>query len=218
VRTLLALPVCALLAWGGTEPKPSATDYPAHAALGACSMGAEFFARTIPIPNGGYSSGGYLVVEVALFPAKGERLEVRASEFRLVLNGAQREILPQTPGIVAASLKYPEEERRRGLDAMAGVGPVVVGRRQDRTARFPGDPRATPPPPRPSVPEPDWKKRSEPAMSESEAVARYALDEGVVATAVSGLLYYAWSDRLRDLKRIDLAWMSPCGRLIAKLR
>jgi hypothetical protein len=219
VRTLPVLLAFAALAPAGTDPKPSAKDYPAHAAAGGCSLGAEYFARTIPVPGGGWSSGSYIVVEAAVFPPRGETVMVRASDFRLLLNGTRRELMPQTPGIVAASLKYPGYEGRRGLDAVAGVGPVIIGPRRDRTARFPGDPRGNPPlPAPPRAPTPEKPQPDEPPPTDFEAVVRFALEEGEAQTAASGLLYYAWKGKLKDIRRIDLVWLSPCGRITANLQ
>jgi hypothetical protein len=218
VRTLLALCAATALLTAGTEPKASAADYPAHATAGKCAIGAEYLARLIPAPDGGFSSGDYIVVEVAVYPPKGVTLPMRASDFRLLFNGTRREIQPQTPGIVAASLKYPDDEGRRGLQSVVGVGPIVLGPRQDRTPRFPGDPRGNPPTPAPpQVPSESKPDASDSPRADYEAVGRYALHEGEADTAVSGLLYYGWKDKLSKLKRIDLVWDGACGRVTVKI-
>ena len=68
---VLAL-VSASWLWCKTEPKGKASDYPAHAAAGNVSIGAEYLVHSIPAGNQTLVAPDYLVVEVALFPGKDE--------------------------------------------------------------------------------------------------------------------------------------------------
>src|SRR5262249_8754330 len=138
----------------------------------------------------------YVIVEVAVYPVKGRSVVVSHQDFTLRINGKKTPIFPQTPGMVAASVKYEDWERRPTVIGAAGAGgaDVVLGRPR-ATERFPGDPRPRqerlPNPPR--APEPDDRSGVDKAVKRKpeEVIVACALHEGEIVTPIRGTLYYA---------------------------
>jgi hypothetical protein len=208
----------ALAARGGTEPRARAEDYPASGRLPGLSIGAEYLVRTVPAAKGSHLAGNYLVVEVAYFPEK--QAEVQSGHFRLVVNGAKRGLYPQTPGMVAAGLKYDDWENRRGIQVGAGAGNtgiVIGGPRRD--PRFPDDPTARRLPAPPRAPDETGRpERGEPGMTAAEAVTAAALEEGMASAPRSGAVYFAFKDSARKIRTLDLVYEGPAGKLVLKLQ
>src|SRR5512141_98224 len=71
----------------GTTPKASAAEYPVHARSGNLAIGAEYLVHSFGSGEQMYLAENYLVVEVALFPAKGESVTAGAGKFALRVNG-----------------------------------------------------------------------------------------------------------------------------------
>jgi hypothetical protein len=185
-----ALPLLAQTAPRGTEPKLKAADYPAHALAGDVAIGAEYMVHTFGRAGQTFVADKYLTVEVALYPPRGESLMVSTGNFSLRLNGKKQALVPQAPGFVAASLKYPDWQQERRLEGYGGIGNagVIIGRPRP-TERFPGDPTArTPLPPAPRAPEPDnpsGMEKQPPSPADVVAVES-SLPEGPASGPVSG--------------------------------
>jgi len=216
---LLASAAAGQLTAQGTTPKAKPESYPAHAAAGSTTLGAEYLVHSFSGQGGTFLARDYLVIEVALYPAAGEALDVNAGNFTLALNGKKRAMLPQSPAMVAASLKYPDWEMRPGMEADAGVGNagVILGR-PPATERFPGDPRAgkqrLPRPPQ--APEPENRSgldRPEPAKAEDVAV-NAALPEGTARGPVSGYLYYAFKGKASGIRSLVLMYKGVMLKLL----
>ncbi len=68
----------------GIDPRPNAADYPAHAGNDVVFLGAQFVSSSDQRKILGKDwSGGYLVVEVALYPEPGQQLTVAPRDFML---------------------------------------------------------------------------------------------------------------------------------------
>jgi hypothetical protein len=160
------------------------------------------------------------VIEAALFPA-GVAIPVSAGQFTLRLNG-KRTLLPQTPGIVAASLKYPDWEQRPTLVADAGAGNagVTIGQ-PPAVERFPGDPRPQqrrmPAPPRAPAPEHQQQREPEQAVQPHELAIEAALPEGETKHPVAGFVYFAFKGKTKGLKLIELLYRGPSGSAVLRL-
>jgi hypothetical protein len=210
---------CALFGQGssGTTPKPQPADYPAHAQLGQVALGAEYLGRSFFVRGQSFFTPDYLVIEVAVYPAKGERLAISSGQFTLRLNGKKQLLFAQSPGFVAASLKYPDWERRGTLEVTGGVGDtgVILGR-PERVERFPGDPRPgqtrLPAPPKAPAPQDPSGLEKEPPVSADEGVVEAALPEGQAAGPVSGYLYFAYKGKLKSIRAIELLYEGPGGK------
>lgn len=212
---------CALLPLfvlaGGLDPRPSATDYPHHAALPKAALGADYHGRAFDSKTGSFFTQDYLVVEVAVFPA-GAPLEFSPAHFRLRLNGKQPELLPVTPGTVALALRNPDHyEQRPGIVAGGGVGggQVIFGRPR-RTERFPGDPEARVP-----TGGPGSEQAQTPGLllGAAEAAEKFGLSRVEAPPAgAAGLVYFYWRGKHARLKRIELIYDGPAGQALFRLR
>src|SRR3974377_101543 len=117
---LPALMASAILQAGETVRKPE--DYPARTRIGNITMAAENLGPSVPTPSGWLLTSDYIVIEVALF-AEGRGKQSAAiahPQFALRINGEKTLLRPDTPGTVAASIKYPDWEERRGLEDDGG--------------------------------------------------------------------------------------------------
>ncbi len=219
-RNLSLLGVAALLVGAqgpyGTVPKPTAADYPAHAALGEARLGAEYLVRTVFCRDQSIAVRDYLVVEVALYPPPGKLLTLSADHFTLRLNGKKLVLHPQPPGFVAASLRYPDWEQRPTLVVEGGAGNagVIIGRPQ-QTERFPDDNRPArtrlPAPPRAPTPQDPSGLEKETPASPEEAVVETALPEAETKGPVSGYLYFAYKGKPKSIRTLELIYNGPAG-------
>lgn len=204
------------------EPRQAAKDYPAQAVLSSASFGVEYLVRSVSAQNRTFFLNEYLVVELGVFPARGVKVPLALSQFRLrVTQKKKQETLPAIgPEFVAASLHYPDWNYRRGAEAAvgAGDGAVILGR--PRTVeRFPGDPsgRSRPPNP-PRAPDTDHGvEQPEPVRAE-DVVNATALREGEADHAVAGFLYFPWKGKTRDLRSVELVYEGPAGSAVVRLR
>ncbi len=218
---VVAMAVPGLMHAQGTTPKEKPSDYPVHAAVGRATIAAENMGHSIAAPGGMLFAGDYLVIEVAFYSDSKEPLALAAGQFKLRLNGRKTLIFPQSAGMVAASIKYPDWEQRPNLTVAgsAGNAGVIVGQPR-ATERFPGDRRAPenrlPQPPR--APDQDHTGLDKaPAPSTGEIVQRAALPEGEVKLPAGGLLYFPYKGKLSTLKSVELIYEGPSGGATLRL-
>jgi hypothetical protein len=130
-------------------------------------------------------------------------LEISSGLFTLRLNG-KREVSAEAPGMVAASLKYPDWETHPKLEA--GAGPVIFGR-NDPVGRFPGDNR-DPRSQRPKVPQTDTGTQGgverEQPQSPSDAVVENAFPDGRTTGPVSGYVFFRFKGKTKSIKSLEL--------------
>lgn len=201
VRLLIAA-LAAMLCFAGegtvTKAKPS--DYPVHVRTPEVTIAADFMVRTVVAPARTVSLKDYLVVEVALYPEFGKEVLASMGRFQLRINASKGLLYPQTAGMVAASLRYPDWERHRGV--VAEAGPVIIGR-PPATARFPGDPTPLPRTPLPPVSGGPASAPAE-AVRDEEIITDLALRESRVTLPVSGYLYFAYRGKAEKLRSVEL--------------
>ena len=189
------------------DPKAKASESPVHLTTPDVEIGAEYMVRSF----GGdrmYIAPDHLVVQIALYPLHKRIINVDSRTFRLRLNGKKDALFPQSPGMVAASVKYPDWRRRPTLVFGGGMGDtgISVGRPQP-TARFPGDNRPVrdrlpaPPSTGGGVPRPE-SADPEPA----ELITVQALQEGPIRVPVTGYLYFGYEGKLTKLKSVELLY------------
>jgi hypothetical protein len=214
VRTPVAcLVLCACLQ-AGTQPKPSAAEYATSGKGAYVSLGAELLGRAVDSGTASFFTASYIVVEAAVFPRDNPGLPVSPSQFRLRINGATRELSTAAAGAVAADIRNPEYsgDHAPGLDGAVSAGGVVVATRR-QAERFPGDP---------TVRRPGGQTTSsdQPTSADrgSQAAVELALEAGPGGTARSGLLYFHWKGKLKDLKKIELVYDGPGGLTVLRLR
>jgi len=212
-RAALLLPALAgtLAAQYGTAPKASEQEYPVRAKLEKLSIGAEYLVHSFSSGRQMFIAKDYLVVEVALFPAKGENLLVNASHFSLRVNGRKQALSPQAPEIVANALKYPDPNTSHGLRPTAQLGPIVLGQPQP-TERFPGDPTVRNEPPLSRAPDDNpTGANKEPPVKAEELVVQAALPEGEHHGPASGFLYFLYRGNIHRIRSLELVFAGPAG-------
>jgi hypothetical protein len=191
----------------GTEPKPEAEDYDVHGQSKNVSLGAEYMVHSFSGQGQTFIANDYLVVEIALYPAKGEALAVKTAGFGLRVNGKTPPLAPQPPTMVAATLQRPEWQNRPHVEGGGGLGNtgVILGR--PVPSQVPGGqtPRAPLPPHAPASDPPGGIDRPEPVRAE-ELVAETALPEGEQRGPVSGFLYFAYKGKTSSIKSLDLLY------------
>lgn len=218
-RALFLLPALAgaLAAQYGTTPKASAAEYPAHVRLEKLEIGAEYLVHSFSRGRQMYIAKDYLVVEVALFPAKGETIPVIAGHFSLRVNGRKQTIPPQAAEIVANVLQYPDPQTGGGLHPAAQVGPVILGQPQ-QTERFPGDPNVPHRPPMTKPPDDNpTGADKEPPVTAEELVVQAALPEGDHRDATSGFLYFPHRGKASHIHALELIVSGPAGNTVLPL-
>src|SRR5919106_5151296 len=113
MRRAVLLGLFASACWPqGTVPKADPGEYRVQATGVLADYGIEYQVRTVSAGRDSFLSEDYLVVEVAVFPKTGSKTKVDLRNFTLRLNDKGGELLAQTPGIVAASFKYPNWDMR----------------------------------------------------------------------------------------------------------
>ena len=203
---------CAAAAFGqGTEPKAKPEDYDAHAQARIATIGAEFTVHSFSRGEAAFIAKDYLVVEVAVFPPKGETLAVQIADFSLRLNSKKEVLQPQPPSMVAASLKHPEWEQPSGptvtVGGAAGNTGVVVGGPPRNPTPFPG---SNPPGHQPTSPAPvpnDTRAgiEKEP-VNAGVVLAETVFPEGSHHAPVSGFLFFPYKGKISSIKSLELLY------------
>lgn len=200
------------------EPLPKPTDYAVNGEVAAVAIGAEYLAHSVAAKENTFVVDDYVVVEVGFYPAKGHNVQISSNSFTLRVNG-KSPLFAQTPGMVAASLKYGDWEQRPTLEGGAGVGGVgtILGRPRQQP-RFPGD-ESSPEARQPNLPRVPTEvapvERRE--VRGEDVVVECALEEGLTTTARRGFLYFPWKGKLKSIKSVVLLYNSDAGNLTLKL-
>lgn len=161
----------------GTTPKAKPTDYPVQASVGDLVIAAEYLLHSVGTGNGSFLAPNYLVIEIAVYPAKKQPVTISSGQFTLRVNGAKEELPAELAAIAAASLKFSD------WDGQGGAPQPV-----------PEQPRVSDPLNRP-VP------RSAP-----EAVTATAFPGGECTGPVSGNLYFGYTKKTKLIKTLELIW------------
>ncbi len=193
----IALASCA---FAGTAPKPKPGDYPVQARVGDIDVAAAYLVHTLPAESTNFLVPDYLVVEIAIYPPKSQAVAASSGQFHLRVNG-KKDVLADTPEMVAMSLKYPHWEGHKGIEAQVGVGPVILGREQP-TERFPGDQR----PNAGQVPRPPKVETDPPPQTAAEAAVALAFPDCPCQKPVSGYVYFRYDGRTKSIKSLELIW------------
>lgn len=216
---LLAVISTAPLVGQGTKVRESAALYPAHTQIGNIAVGADLIGHYVPLPHTTLYSNSYLVVEVALFAAPNDKVNIANGQFVLKINGHR--LMPQSPGLITLDFAVPEmRERPPHIEAGGGLGGTTVGTGADPTApKFPGDPNPQDYPripPRPREVPSGGEEVDDP--SPAHGILQVALPEGEHATSIGGYLFYAFSGKLKRIKHAELEYSSPQGSATLALR
>jgi hypothetical protein len=203
----------AALASAQDDATRKASDFPAHASWPQFDIGAEYLVHSIPTEVGSIFARDYLVVEVAIYPRK-QPVAISSAAFTLRVNGQRTVLYPESPGFVAASLKYPDWEQRPTLVGSVGVGDgsVIVGAPVP-VGRFPGDPTGNPRVNLPRKQPDDTEAEGHPKqkVSVEDLVTRAALPEGEARVPTKGSLYFAFTGKLKSIHSLELLYEDTHG-------
>ena len=214
IASALLLASAGLIAQG-TAPKAKVEDYPVRGAAGKVAFGAEYMVHSIQGGGTTLIAHDYLVVEVAVYPPQFERLAVSSGQFTLRMNSRKQVLFSQSPGMVSASLKYADWERRPTLVGGVGGrdGGIIIGQ-PPVTGRFPGDPRPDqtrlPRPPKAPAENPGGVEPKDP-VDPAELLASTALPEGEATGPVSGFVFFAYKGKTKKIKSLELLYKGPAG-------
>ena len=206
VSLAIVLSCSLLFAADGTIPRIQASNYPSHTEIAGVEVGALLLKEPeIKKRFAAKISDEYLVVEVALYPRKGEKVEVNPENIVLRLSGTEVALRPENPGVVAAALER-NGTRGRGVrvipQARVGIdtGPRYPDPRYD--PNYPGsDPNYDPRYPRQGgvytstgvgVILGDSRPGSSPGRGDADGteLALKSLPSGPASKPVAGHLYY----------------------------
>lgn len=191
------------------------SDYPVHAQLPHFELGAYFLAHDLPTEKTTYSPNDYLVVEVAIFPAEGERVHVSNRDFTLRIND-KKVVDAASPQSVAASLRYSNFDQPTALPSGGGIGDAGVAGIPGGAGRLPGDtnPGAIP---QPSAPlsrnntDDPYSAAPNRDLPVERAVADVALVDGAINRPTKGDLFFRFGGKVKSIHSLDLVYTDDKG-------
>jgi hypothetical protein len=214
-----------LLADGGKgiRPRPSATDYPARETARTATVAAAMIApgQVRKAFATDLNSGGYLVVEVAVYPQAGSEMNLARSDFLLRAGADGETVRPENGRTIAGVLarKYsPPRPTVNDVLVSTSVGyetgtDPVTGRRASGVYTGAGvgvgvgDPG--PPPPPPGV-------NQDPSRIEQE-LEDQSLPEGKTSQAVAGYLYFPKPSGKANHATYELTYYGADGQIRLRL-
>ena len=213
MRFALFLSAITLLCAQGTPPKSKATDYPVHVQMETVTLAAEYLVHSLPTRAGTLIANDYLVVEVAFYGPPFSRLKMSPDNFILKINGKSETLTPEAPGMVSQSIKFPSARPHleAGGSVSAGDGTVSVGPRAP-PSQFPGDGNERTAPGQPAT-----VKTVEEEASIQARVQGAALPEREQPLPRSGLLYFLYRGKVKNIRTLDLYYEGSMGRSTLKL-
>jgi hypothetical protein len=208
MRFALFFAAIALVRAQGAPPKTNAGDYPVHVQLDSVTLAAEYLVHSLPTAKGTLVVNDYLVVEAAFFGPSLSRLKMSPDNFTLRINGRGAFLPTQTAGMVAESIKYPGVRPHLEGSVGNGDGTVTVGPRPPQS-RFPGDGK---------------DRQRTPTITEKQdddaveyRVQSVSLPEGEHSLPRAGLLYFAHTGKVKNIRSIELFYDGPMGKATLKL-
>jgi hypothetical protein len=213
MRLGILLSAATFLAAQSTQPKTSAADYPVHVQLDTVTLAAEYLVRSLPTPEGTLVTSDYLVVEAAFFGPSMSRLRMSPDDFTLRINGRGSPLVTQSAGMVAQSIKYPGEHPALTAAGSVGIGDgtVTVGPRPP-PSQFPGDGKDRPPPGQPVT-----IVQKEQQDTIEGRVQSASLPEGEKALPRSGLIYFPFRGKTKNIRSLELLYEGTMGKATLKL-
>lgn len=213
MRFALLLSVITLLHAQGTPPKTKASDYPVATQIGTVTLAAEYLVHSLPTPKGTLIANDYLIVEAAFFGPSFSRLKMSPDNFSLRINGKGQPLTTEPAGMVSGSIKFPSGHPHLETSGTVGVGDgtVTVGPRAP-PSRFPGDGNDRTP-----VGQPPSIKTVEEESSIDFRVQNAALPEGEHSLPRSGLLYFFYRGKIKNIRSLELFYEGSMGQATLKL-
>ena len=200
--------------YSGVDPRPAATDYPARAANSAVSFGATLVSPADQQKILGKDwSGGYVVVEVALYPEPGVPLTVAPRDF--MLRTGSESVAPVDADTLVPLPKMsgppPTSDASKVHVRTVDTIGVASGPNGHKTVYTDsqvqvavGDtpwPVAAPPPP----PDKHWEER--------RALEQMELADAKTAQPIAGYLYFPKPKHVSKNATFELAFYGEAGQL-----
>ena len=185
----------------GTPPKASASEYPITGHWASLDIGADYLVHSFGTGEQMYMAENFLVVEVALFPEKGESVTVAYGPFQLRINGKKTLLAPLAPAFAASNLNRRDPNQSGGPMAGINLGGIGIGTGGQRGGSpYPGGPddRRMPAPPRSDDGE------LKPVVRAEDILVRTALPDGTFKGPVSGFLYFPYNGKASSVKTAEL--------------
>lgn len=206
VRALAFLASIATVWAQGTEPKAKAADYDVHDRVKSVEVGAEYMVTSVAGPGGMYVVPDHLVVEVALFPPKGDAVTASPGDFQLRVDG--KTLRPVTAQMVVAAIQRSEWRYPRGPQASVGMGndTVTLGGPTQQVPPYGGPTRRTPTPPRAPAPEDRSGLPKPEPVKVTELVVTAALPDGAFKGPVSGFVYFPYTGKASKVRTVTLLY------------
>jgi len=210
MRYLLLTCCCLSLVFGGTETKPKVEDYEVHGQTGSLGIGAEFTVHSFGRGEQMFIAKDYLVVEVALFPAKATTFEMHGGDFALRINGKKELLAASDVTAVVADMQHPEFQQQKLPNAevgggVNGVGVTMGGPPYDHP--FPGSQMPAPqPPPRVEIPKDNPSGVQAEPVDPYEVLRETAIEEGQHHAPISGFLYFHFRGNVKSIKTLELVY------------
>jgi hypothetical protein len=179
---------------GALDVRKSPAEYPSQIEVADMSVGVEYMVTSFSAEGQTFSVEDHLLLEVGVFPRGEAKVDLR--RFTLRING-KRLLMTQTPGMVAASVKYPDWTSKPSLQA--NVGGVMIGRPQS-VERFPGDRRI---PETRRSPVDDGSPKPE-GIDYAGLINKSALPEGRFNRPLAGFVYFPYEGKLKSIKTVEL--------------
>jgi hypothetical protein len=191
----------------GTPPKASASEYPITGHWANLDLGADYMVHSFGTGEQLYMAENFLVVEIALFPEKGQSVTVEYGPFQLQINGKKTLLQPLAPAFAASNLNR-RDPNQGGPLAGINLGGIGIGGGggggQRGGSPYPGGPddqRRLPTPPRaPGTDDSEMK----PVVRAEDILVRTALPGGTFKGPVSGFLYFPYAGKASSVKTADL--------------
>lgn len=216
-----------LLADGGTgiRPRASAADYSAHETAGGMTVAASVVPRNQvrKLFATDLNSGGYIVVEVAIYPEAGHETDIHAGDFLLQVGPNSESVRAVTPRVIVSSLmrKYapPAPPNQGGVSVYTsstigyesgGYDPATGQRTRGVYTGTGVAVTNAPVPPDPTATYPD------PYAMEQE-LADKVLPEGKTSTPVAGYLYFPKPSRKSKSTSAELTYYGAVRQLKLRL-
>jgi hypothetical protein len=194
-------------------PHTKPSDYPAQVQMGTVTLASEYLVHSLPTPHGTLIANDYLVVEVAFFGPSFSRLRMSPDNFKLRINGKGDGLSSEAPGMVSGSIKFPSDRPHIEAGGSVGVGDgtVSVGPRPP-PSQFPGDGKERLPANQPAT-----IKTVEEDSNIDHRVLNAALPEGEQSLPRSGLLYFYYRGRAKNIRSLELSYDGAMGKSSLKL-
>ena len=201
MRLLAYLSLAAVLlpAGDGIRPRGSSADYPAHATADGTTLAAavippdqvrKLFATDL-------NAGGYIVVELAIYPEAGKQIDLTSNDFMLQIGSSNDTVRAVSARAIASTLQRKNAPQpRKGSDISiyptatigyeSGGYDPATGRRRSGVYTETGVAVTNAPPPDP--PRPASTDRDRATMQQE--LEDKALPEGPVKRDVAGYLFF----------------------------